>query len=138
MTDKLQDDKVLAGVQPRDPENSERPAPSDSAREDADNVAAAQLPRKPAAPARFSVVQYNLTVPKPSYHRYLNDQPVNESPEDEGGQHDDDAEATDKDGLTAEQMRASKRVNARRYRVIGFFLLVILIYGVMRTVRLMH
>lgn len=135
MTDKVQKESA-SSTDLTLPEPGE--ASQGDVRESSDTVD--KLPPRPEAPRGFSVVQYSMTVPKPSYHRHLeaNENALDDVDQSEWSDSGVHPGSEMDDGTSEGQVDPALRERKRKIRLWGYLLLVILIYGVLRTLRFMH
>ena len=92
-------------------------------------------PSRPPARREFQIVQYGLTVPKPSYYGELKDVSGSFESAADSDPHSGEPYTDD---LSPDLVVASRRTRARKMRLWAFFLFVIVIYGLLRTAQYMR
>ena len=135
MTDKVQKDRASST-------DLTRPEPGETLKEETPESfdTPSEMPLRPQSRREFPIVQYSITVPKPSYYRDL-EADANGLNEADQSQWSDpgalqDSEMYDKG--SAGHVDPTLRDRRRKIRLWIFFLLVVLLYGVVRTLRFMH
>lgn len=95
------------------------------------------LPVRPTPRRGFPIVQYGFTIPKPSYHKHLADNP---SGFDQASEADEafNSETPGEAGSDTGSAAARHAHRSRKLRLWAFFVFVLLIYGLMRTAQYMR